>query len=134
MKVLKLFERFLEGVCRRLKNYNERIEEKEKTGENRVIGAYMKPEVDVRLKSKTKSSEKPMPPERCYLKYQLNLRNIKYEAIAKKANRSAAFISMVVCGVRRSKKVEAVLANVLGFPSWEHLWADSKINAERKDV
>ena len=73
-----------------------------------------------------------MPPERCWLKYQLNLNNIKYEEIAKKARRSAAFVSMVVCGVRRSEKVEAVLAEILNYKSWKHLWAAAFISTKRR--
>jgi hypothetical protein len=76
--------------------------------------------------------EHPVPPERCWLKYQLNLCNIKYAAIAKVALRTEAFVSLVVCGKRRSKIVEAVLADILGYPSWEKLWAAALVNTERR--
>jgi hypothetical protein len=76
----------------------------------------------------------PIPPENCWVKYQLNLRNIKYGEIAKKAHRTEAFVCMVVCGKRRSESVEAVLADALGYPSWKHLWAAAFVRAERKAV
>jgi lambda repressor-like predicted transcriptional regulator len=75
-----------------------------------------------------------MPPEGCWIKYQLDLRNIKLEAIAKKAGRTVATVSRVICKTRHSEKVEAVLAEMLGYPSWQHLWADALINVERRVV
>ena len=83
---------------------------------------------------RTRSFEKPMTPERCWLKYQLNVRNIKYDAIAKKAGLTEPFVSMVICGIRKSEKVEAALAEELGYKSWKELWADACINAERRAV
>ena len=71
--------------------------------------------------ARTRSFDKPMSPERCWIKYRLNLNNIKYEEIAQKAKRTAAFVSMVICGERRSEKVEAALAAMLGYPSYEQL-------------
>jgi hypothetical protein len=41
---------------------------------------------------------------------------------------------MVVCGKRGSKSVEAALAEVLGYPSWKHLWAEAFINTGREAV
>ena len=79
-------------------------------------------------------SDQPIPPERCWIKYQLNLRGIKYEVIAKKSNRTDSFVSLVVCGKRRSDAVEAALAEVLGYPSWNLLRYDAFINADRKAV
>jgi hypothetical protein len=64
----------------------------------------------------------------------LDLRNIKLDAVAKKAGRSVPLVSLVVCGVRRSEKVEAALAEMLGYPSWQHLWAAAMVNAERRAV
>jgi transcriptional regulator with XRE-family HTH domain len=75
-----------------------------------------------------------MQPEGCWLKYKLNLRNIKLEDVAKKAHRTVATVSRVISGKRRSESVEAVLAAMLGYPSWKHLWDDALINAERRAV
>jgi len=82
--------------------------------------------------AQSKSFDKPNPPEGCWIKYQLDLRNIKYDVIAKKSKRSAAFVSMVVCRKRKSKSVEAAIAEVLGYPSFNQLWADAFINTGRK--
>jgi hypothetical protein len=69
-----------------------------------------------------------MPPEGCWIKYQLDLRNIKLETVAQKANRSVSSVSRVICGVKKSEKVEKALAEMLGYPSWKHLWADAFIS------
>jgi len=84
--------------------------------------------------ARTREINRPMSPEGCWIKYRLNLKNIKLETIAKKARRSVALVSLVLCNERRSEKVEAALAETLGYPSWEHLWADAFINAERSAV
>jgi lambda repressor-like predicted transcriptional regulator len=77
-----------------------------------------------------------MPPEGCWIKYQLDLRNIKLEAIAKKAGRTVATVSRVICRTRNSEKVEAVLAEMLGYESFKHLWAAAfvEVGFERKAV
>jgi hypothetical protein len=86
------------------------------------------------IMAQKQSFDQPIPPERCWIKYQLNLRNIKYEVIATKSCRTEAFVSMVVCGKRRSKTVEAALAEVLGYQSFKHLWAAAFIEVGRKAV
>jgi len=84
--------------------------------------------------ARSRSFDNPMPPEGCWIKYQLDLRNIKLEAIAKKAGRTVATVSRVICGTRHSEAVEAVLAEMLGYPSYKHLWADAFLNVERRAV
>jgi len=73
-------------------------------------------------------------PESCWIRYRLDLRGIKLEEIAVKAHRSIPLVSKVSSGERRSEKVEAALAEALGYPSWQHLWADAFISAERRAV
>jgi hypothetical protein len=62
-----------------------------------------------------------MPPEGSWLKYQLDLRNIKLEAVAKKADRSVSMVSQVICGVKKSEKVETALAWMLGYAAYNDL-------------
>ena len=82
----------------------------------------------------SKTFEKPVSPEGCWIKYRLALRGIKLDDVAKKAHRTVATVSRVICGTRKSAKVEAVLAEMLDYPSWESLWAAAFVNAERKAV
>jgi len=70
----------------------------------------------------------------CWIRYHLDLGGIKLDEIAKKSHRSISLVSKVINGERQSEKVEAVLAEKLGYPSWKHLWADAFINAERRAV
>ncbi|GHV92869.1 hypothetical protein AGMMS50268_33720 [Spirochaetia bacterium] len=51
---------------------------------------------------RTRSQEHPMPPEGSWIKYQLDLRNIKLKAVAKKANRTVSMVSQVITGVKNS--------------------------------
>jgi len=67
------------------------------------------------------ANEKPIPPERCWVKYRLSLRGIRYAEIAHRASRSENYVSQVVCGRRRSERVEAAIAKMLGFASWGEL-------------
>jgi hypothetical protein len=81
------------------------------------------------IMARTRSKEHPMPPEGCWIKYQLDLRNIKLEDVAQKAHRSVSSVSRVVCGIKKSEKVESALAEMLGYPSYKHLWAAAFINS-----
>jgi hypothetical protein len=62
-----------------------------------------------------------MPPEGCWIRYQLNLRNIKLEAVAQKANCHPTMVSQVICGVKNSKRVGKALAGMLGYASYKEL-------------
>jgi hypothetical protein len=73
-----------------------------------------------------------MPPEGSWIKYQLDLRNIKLEAVAQKAHRSVPMVSQVICGVKKSEKVEKALAEMLGYPSSTHLWVEAFRNSSAK--
>jgi transcriptional regulator with XRE-family HTH domain len=81
-----------------------------------------------------RTTTKPLPPEYSWLRRQLASKNIKQKEIARKANCARRYVSMVVCGERSSREIEAALAEMLGYPSWQHLWADALINAERRAV
>ena len=84
--------------------------------------------------AREKPFEKPISPEGCWIKYQLSLCDIKLETVAKKSGLTVATVSRVIFSKRRSKKVESVLAEMLGYKSWQHLWAAAFINARRKAV
>jgi hypothetical protein len=62
-----------------------------------------------------------MPPEGSWIKYQLDLRNIKLETVAKKANRSTSMVSQVICGVKNSEKIGSALARILGYATYKDL-------------
>jgi ribosomal protein L31E len=62
-----------------------------------------------------------MPPEGSWIKYQLDLRNIKLEAVAKKANRTISMVSQVITGVKNSDAVGLALAQMLGYATYKDL-------------
>jgi hypothetical protein len=80
--------------------------------------------------ARTRSEKYPTPPEGCWIKYQLDLRNIKMEAVAQKANRSVAMVSRVVCRVKNSKRVEKALAEMLGYADFSDLLAAASAQAK----
>ena len=84
--------------------------------------------------SQTKEINVNARPESCWINYRLDLKGIRHEDVASKARCSASLVSKVISGVRSSKNVQAVLAEMLGYESWKHLWADAFISADRRAV
>ena len=79
---------------------------------------------------RTRSPEHPMPPEGSWIKYQLDLRNIKMEAVAKKAHRSISMVSQVIAGVKNSDAVGLALARMLGYASYKDLMEAAYLHAK----
>ena len=71
--------------------------------------------------ARSKAYNNPATPEGCFIKYRLELLNIKYEDVAKKAHRSVPLVSQVISGERRSNNVQAALASMLGFDTYKEL-------------
>jgi hypothetical protein len=84
--------------------------------------------------ARLKSVCNPTPPEGCWIRYQLDVRNIKLDDVARKACRHFTLVSKVIRGERKSEKVQAALAELLGYPSWNDLWADAFISTKRNAV
>jgi hypothetical protein len=64
-----------------------------------------------------------MPPEGSWIKYQLDLHNIKLEVIAKKANCTVSMVSQVITRVKNSERVGKALAGLLGYTTFDDLMA-----------
>jgi hypothetical protein len=77
------------------------------------------------MAQRTRSPEHPMPPEGSWIKFQLDLRNIKMEAVAKKARRSISMVSQVITGVKNSEAVGLALAQMLGYATHKDLMEDA---------
>jgi hypothetical protein len=71
-----------------------------------------------------------MPPEGSWIKYQLDLRNIKLEDVAKKAHRSTSMVSQVICGVKNSESVGLALAKTLGYVTHKDLMEAARLHAK----
>jgi transcriptional regulator with XRE-family HTH domain len=66
------------------------------------------------------------PQKGCWIKYQLNLRNITYKTVAEKAGVSEEMITQFIKGRKNSDKVRKALAETLGYLSFEKLIAASR--------
>jgi transcriptional regulator with XRE-family HTH domain len=66
------------------------------------------------------------PRKGCWIKFQLNLRNITYRTVAQKAGVSEEMITQFIKGRKSSKKVRMALAETLGYVSFEALIAASR--------
>ena len=62
----------------------------------------------------------------CWVKYQLNLRNLTFETVAEKANVSPGMVSHFLKCRKNSERVKKALAEVLGYESFEKLVAASR--------
>ena len=66
------------------------------------------------------------PRKGCWIHYQLKLRNLTLETVAKKANVTSQMITHFLKGRKNSEKVKKALAEVLGYESFEKLIAASR--------
>ena len=73
----------------------------------------------------------PIPLEYCWILYQLNLRYIRLEDIAHYAGCSPEAAWNVLIWGMPSQKINPVLAKLLGYPSWDSLWADAYDNSKK---
>jgi hypothetical protein len=80
--------------------------------------------------ARTRASCNPTPPEGSWIRYQLDLRNIKLKEVAGKASRSEALVTQVITGVRNSKAVGKALADMLGFASYKDLMEAARLGAK----
>jgi hypothetical protein len=71
-----------------------------------------------------------MPPEGSWIRYQLDLRNIKLEAVAQKSHRTVSMVSQVICGIKNSAAVGRALAQMLGYASYEDLMEAACLQAK----
>jgi transcriptional regulator with XRE-family HTH domain len=70
------------------------------------------------------------PQKGCWIKYQLNLRNITYKTVADKAGVSENMITQFIKGRKNSDKVKRALAETLGYPTFEAMIAASRGKGE----
>ena len=69
----------------------------------------------------------PSKQEGVYIRYQLNCRGISLADIARTFGVSAVAVHYVATGCRRSRRVEAEIARVLGKASWNEVVAEARL-------
>jgi transcriptional regulator with XRE-family HTH domain len=77
------------------------------------------------LKTKNRS------PEGCWIKYQMDLKNITLEAVAEKAGCTIASVSRSINGKQRTSKAREIIAEMLGYKTFLHLWREASIESGR---
>ncbi|UTC96099.1 hypothetical protein E4N85_10300 [Treponema denticola] len=70
---------------------------------------------------------KPNTQESSYIKYLLNLEGFSFFAVGKGLSINGETVLNVVAGRRRSRKVEAEIARILGKPSWNDLVIEARL-------
>jgi transcriptional regulator with XRE-family HTH domain len=84
--------------------------------------------------ARARKIETPQTPEGCWIKYQMDLKKITMEAVAQKAGCSLMTVSRVVAGkqnAEKAKKAKEVLAEMLGYKTFLHLWREAFIQTGR---
>lgn len=61
--------------------------------------------------------------ESCWVKYQLNLRNIAYRTVAHETGLNPSSIASFLNGCNNSPKIRAALCKLLGYAAWDDLRA-----------
>ncbi len=69
---------------------------------------------------------RPCGVEGHYIRYQLAVHGWSLESVRSSLNLSSGFITQVVFGHRRSARVEAEIARILGKPSWNDVVAEAR--------
>jgi transcriptional regulator with XRE-family HTH domain len=67
----------------------------------------------------------------CWIKYQLNLRNITLKTAAKNAGVGTSMVSEFLRGRKDSERVKTAICAILGYPTFESLLATFLIDTAR---
>ena len=78
-------------------------------------------------KQPRKSNWRPTRQEGLYIQYQLGLQGITLRAVADKYSVSKAVVSAVTAGQRRSRRIEAEIARILGKESWADVVIEARL-------
>lgn len=78
-------------------------------------------------KQPCKSNWRPTREEGLYIQYRLNRHNMTLQAVADKHSVSETAVHYVIVGFRRSRRIEAEIARVLGKESWEDVVIEARL-------
>ena len=77
---------------------------------------------------------RPSLPEGHYIRYKTNLAGTKLTAIAKNLNTDRSTVSKVIRGLRRSARIEAEIARILGKADWNEVVLEARSEVQKKPV
>jgi len=92
--------------------------------------------------SPTVASGKPILPIRYsptvqegqYIRYRSSLAGVKLASIARSLNLDRSTVSKVIRGLRRSARIEAEIARILGHSSWNDVVLEARSETQKKPV
>ncbi|MDR0638062.1 MAG: hypothetical protein LBG27_04030 [Spirochaetaceae bacterium] len=74
------------------------------------------------------------PGQGCWIKYQLNLCNIRYKTVAQEAGLAITSISEFIVGRKNSERTKTALRKFLGYKSFTELLAAADAANPRRKV
>jgi len=77
---------------------------------------------------------RPSVQEGQYIRYRLNLSGKKLVEISRKLGLHPTCTRKVVCGLRRSSRIEAEVARILGKASWNEVVLEARSEIQKKPV
>ena len=77
---------------------------------------------------------RPILQEGHYIRYRLCLAGTKPAAVARALNLDRSTISKVLCGLRRSARIEAEIARILGKADWNEVVLEARSEIQKKPV
>ena len=78
-------------------------------------------------KQPRKSNWRPTREEGLYIQYRLNRHNMTLQAVADKHSVSETAVHYVIVGFRRSRRIEAEIARILGKESWDDVVIEARL-------
>jgi hypothetical protein len=77
---------------------------------------------------------RPSLSEGHYIRYKTNLAGTKLTAIARSLNTDRSTVSKVIRGLRRSARIEAEIARILGKADWNEVVLEARSEVQKKPV
>jgi len=77
---------------------------------------------------------RPSLPEGHYVRYKINLAETNLSSIARNLNTDKSTVSKVIRGLRRSARIEAEIARILGKADWNEVVLEARSEVQKKPV
>jgi len=77
---------------------------------------------------------RPSMQEGCYIRYKVDLAGTNLSTVARKLNADLSTVSKVIRGLRRSERIEAEIARILGKADWNEVVLEARSKIQKKPV
>jgi len=85
-------------------------------------------------KPKKPTRYRPSPQEGHYIRYKTSLAGTRLATIARNLNTDRSTVSKVVRGLRRSVRIEAEIARILGKADWNEVVLEARSEIQKKPI